>query len=330
MQMPRFDHSVVRLSGRPRAGSLPGFALITAALLLASAAVAQRNVAIPPLRGELVVTTDWLADHMNDPHVVVLHVAEKRADYDAGHIPGARFVPLDKLATARHGLNNELPPVGALERLFAQTGVDDGSRVVLYGDHSGLAAARAYWTLDYLGHGDRTALLDGGLEKWRTEERPVVQVTPAVTHGKFTAKVNRRVLATMDDVAEAVKTRSAVLIDARPAKEYSGETPVDILPRAGHIPGATNLYWQELIESKDDPQLKPPPEMRQRFAQAGATPEKKIVIYCRTGVQAAFDYFAAKFLGYDVSLYDGSFQEWSNTNHRVIGPTNSSDNRVIR
>lgn len=293
--------------------------------IFAIAAAAQRNLAIPPLRGDMVVSTDWLADHMKDPQLVILHIGDKRANYDAGHIPGARFIALEKLATERRGLRNELPPLAALERLFAQAGVDDQSRVVLYGDLGGLAAARAYWTLDYLSHGDRAALLDGGLEKWRAEERPVVNVAPKIVRGKFTAKVNRRVLATMDDVRQIVKTRSATLVDARPAKEYDGDTPVDILPRAGHIPGAKDLYWQELIENKDDPQLKPAPEMRQRFAQAGASLDRKIVTYCRTGVQAAFDYFVAKYLGYDVALYDGSFQEWSNAKDTAV---ESSGDRV--
>ncbi len=298
-------------------GRLAVAAALVAALLRTAPAVAQTGVKVPLLRSQMVVSTDWLADHMNDPSIVVLHVADKRSDYDAGHIPGAHFLAVDDVAVTRRRLKFELPSPAELAKLFGGLGVGDDARVVLYDERGGLLAARAYWTLDYLGHGDRAALLDGGLEKWRSEERPVTPVVRPIRPARFTPKVNRKVLAQLADIrrysrANANQPSSVALIDARPAEEYAGKTKVEMLARGGHIPGATNLYWQQLIESKDNPQLKPVPDMRRILAAAGATPGKKVVTYCRTGVQAAFVYFVAKYLGYDAALYDGSAQEWNN------------------
>ena len=120
----------------------------------------------------MLVSTEWLAQHLNDHDLVVLYVGRDRSQFDSGHIPGSRFVRLDELVEQHQDSLNELPPVVKLQAVFESLGVGDSSRVVLYGDGGGLLAARAYFTLDYLGHGDRTSLLDGGLEKWSAEARP--------------------------------------------------------------------------------------------------------------------------------------------------------------
>lgn len=293
-------------------------AVLIATVLLSLNALAQRrNVSVPPLRSSMIVTTDWLADHLRDPKVVVLHIAGDRADYNAGHIPGARFVSLSDIAVTKNGVPNELPSVAHLKKVFESVGVGDDSRAILYGELQGLLAARAYFTLDYLGHGDRAALLDGGIEKWRSEERPVTTDVPEIKSAKFTPKVNARILVTMPEVrrissAAASGKSNAVLIDARPKEEYSGEKSGESVTRAGHIPGARSLFWMQNVESKQNPELKPPPELRPMWKAAGATSGKRVVTYCRTGIQASHAYFTAKFLGYDAAMYDGSFLEWSN------------------
>ena len=139
--------------------------------LLASAA--------PAVKSDMLVTTDWLSQHLNDPKMVILHVSGNRTVYDAGHIPGARFVSLAELAITRNGVPNELPETAELKKLLEAAGVSDDSRVVLYSDASVLPATRAYFTLDYLGHGEQAALLDGGLEKWRGEGRALSKDAPA-------------------------------------------------------------------------------------------------------------------------------------------------------
>ena len=132
------------------------------------------------MHAEMLVSTDWLASHLNDPKVVVLHIARERAHYDQGHIPGARFIAWNELTTTRNGLQNELPTVEELQKLFERVGASDDMRLVLYGDNAPLSAARAYFTLDYLGHGDHTALLDGGIEKWKAEQRTLSTEAPQV------------------------------------------------------------------------------------------------------------------------------------------------------
>ena len=270
-------------------------------------------VRLPRARPEMLVSGEWLNKHLQDPSVVVLYVGRQRIAYDAGHIPGARFVTLAELAVARSGVPNELPPVADLEKLFSGLGVGDRSRVILYDDAGGLLAARAYFTLDYLGHGDSAALLDGGLESWKEDHLPISQSAPAYTPATFTAKVNPKVLATMADVRDVVSSghSGTVLVDARPAGEYDGSKSAEGVPRAGHIPGAINLFWQKAEESKEDPELLPPADLRKLYRDNGLAPGSQVITYCRSGIQASHAYFTAKYLGYDVRMYDGSFSEWS-------------------
>ncbi len=291
----------------------------------------QRTVSVPRLRSNMIVTTDWLADHARNPKIVVVHVGRDRTSYDNGHIPGARFLALSDIAVTRNGVPNELPPVADLQKVFEHLGVGDESRVVLYGDLHGLLAARAYWTLDYLGHGDQAALLDGGLEKWRAEERPVTKEVPSISPATFTPKVNAKVLVEREEVRRlsselASGTSDSVLVDARPGEQFSGEQAGEGLSRGGHIPGAVNLPWTENIESTDDPQLKPPPELRKSWNASGVTPGKRVVVYCRTGIQASYEYFTAKFLGYDAAMYDGSMMDWTSREDAPVQSTKTPAN----
>ena len=271
------------------------------------------------MRSEMIVSTSWLAAHLDDPKVVVLHVAREKSHYEGGHIPRAHFVGWGEITATRDGVPNELAPVADLQKLFARLGVGDDARIVIYGDNSGLSAARAYFTLDYLGHGGRTALLDGGLEKWKAEGRAIStgMVEPKTT--RFTPRVRARVVTNLDVVrdlswtATNLTSPSAVLIDARPVDEYTGTKPGEGVPRGGHIPGAANVFWMQNVVSKENPTLRPAAELRRLYEQAGVQHGQTIVTYCRTGGQASHAYFTLKYLGYDVVMYDGSFFEWSNT-----------------
>ena len=280
---------------------------------------ARQKKRVPSLRSEMIVSTAWLAGHLNDPKVVVLHVARERSHYDGGHIPGARFVGWGEITATRDGVPNELAPVADLQKVFERLGIGDDARMVLYGDNSGLSAARAYFTLDYLGHGGRTALLDGGLEKWEAEGRaiPTRMVEPKPT--RFTPRVRASAVTNLDVVrdlswsATNLTSPSAVLIDARPVDEYTGTKPGEGVPRGGHIPGAANVFWMQNVVSKENPTLRPAAKLRRLYKQAGVWHGKTVVTYCRTGGQASHAYFTLKYLGYDVVMYDGSFFEWSNT-----------------
>lgn len=278
----------------------------------------QHQVRVLPVREHMLVSTQWLAGHLTDSAVVILHVARERADYDAGHIPGARFLAVDQISVTRGKVSNELAPAEELKKVFQSLGVGDRTRVVLYGERQGLWAARAWLTLDYLGHGDKAALLDGNIEKWRSEDHPLTKEAPSIKPASFTPHVQPTLLVTLPvvrDVSwEILNTTSpaAVLVDARPPEQYRGDESTSDTPRAGRIPGAVSLYWMTTLESKENPQLLPPAELRRLFQSAGIAPGRKVVSYCHSGVQAAYTYFIAKYLGYDAALYDGSFQEWSN------------------
>jgi len=267
---------------------------------------------IPRLRPEMLVTTAWLAEHLRDPDLVVLCVNSAPEFYSRGHIPGARQIKLGDIAVTRDGIPNELPPVEDLRKVFAAAGVGNSSRVVLYGERSNLFAARAYFTLDYLGLADRAALLDGGIEKWTAEHRPLSMETPKVKAAALTISLRPEILvdtAAMRDLAK--KPEAVALIDARPTKEFTGEQLSEDVPKAGHIPGAGSLFWMDMLVSRENPVLKPEAELRRMYAEAHAAPDRKLVTYCRTGMQSSFDYFVAKYLGYDPSMYDASFFEWS-------------------
>ena len=261
---------------------------------------------------KLLVQTNWLAAHLNDSNVVVLHVAPNRSSYDAGHIPGARFLPLSDVAVTRNGLLNQLPTVDAMKTAFEHVGIGDKSHVVIYGDMSGLFAARAYFALDYLGHGNHAALLDGGLERWKAEQRNVSTATPAFKAVNLTVKARPELIASLSAMKQIVTGNKTTLIDARPPDEYSGARAGDGVSRGGHIPGAKNVFWMDNLASKDNPVLKPAPEMLAKYEAAGVKRGKNVVVYCRTGVQASHDYFTLKLLGFKPVLYEGSFFEWSN------------------
>lgn len=260
------------------------------------------------VRSDLLVSTEWLAGHLSDPSIVLLHVSRERAVYDEGHIPGARFLAFADFAITKDGAQNELPPVADLKRVFEQAGVSDSSRVILYGDTSVLPATRAFFTLDYLGH-DRVAMLDGGLAKWRAESRALAKEVPQARSGSLTPRPRPQIVASTDVVKElskAAKTQGGpVLLDVRSAQQYRDP---------GHIPGAANVYWTETETAKDNPALRPEADLRKLYESIGLKPETPVVTYCGSGVQATQTYFALRYLGYkDVKMYDGSFSEWVKT-----------------
>lgn len=285
-----------------------------AKLLGSLLAVSLTAIAAPAARHDMLVTTDWLSQHLNDTNVVVLHVSADRTAYDAGHIPGARFVGLPELVVTRNGIHNELPEVAALKKVFESAGVSDNTRVILYGDASVLPATRAYFSLDYLGHGDRAALLDGGLEKWRREGRMLTKDAPSVTAGNLTPHLKPEIvmqMATVKDItAKGGQQGTPLLLDVRPAADYSGE-------KGGHIPTAKNLNWMDSQVSKEDQTLKSEDSLRMLYEAAGVKGDRPVVTYCNSGMQASQSYFTLKYLGYDVKMYDGSMSEWKANNAPV-------------
>jgi thiosulfate/3-mercaptopyruvate sulfurtransferase len=255
----------------------------------------------------LLVNAEWLNQHRNDKNVVVLHAALRADDYDKAHIPGARSLVWSEYVRDSESEHSELPSVDQLKTTFQNLGVSDNSTVIVYGDP--LAAARAFMTLEYLGHRD-VRLLDGGLPAWQ-------KAGFAAVTDKATAKVGKLTPRPRDFVVDANWVNanrskpSLVLIDARPLNEFTGNETHDGMHAGGHIPGAQNIYWQRFLKSREEPTLLPEGELRALFQRAGATDDKTVVVYCMIGMRASMAYFVSRYLGYDTKFYDGSWVDWS-------------------
>lgn len=281
-----------------------GLLMFLISLIAAPSATAQTGAAHP----EMVVSTQWLAEHLNDPKVVVLHITGKRSDYDAGHIPGARLLLFDDFM---EGEDAELPPPEKLKETFEKLGVSNDSHVVIYTTAWYPMAGRGYYTLDYMGHGDHTSLLDGGMIEWKAEKRPLETTEPKIARGSFTLHLHPEVRAMMDQVKKisAQDGNTELLVDSRPEKRYTD----------GHIAGALHLYWRDTVENeKEKPVFLAPEKLRELFAASGIKPGQKLVTYCEIGLQASHTYFIAKYLGYDAAMFDGSIHQWQHMNNLPV------------
>lgn len=297
--------------------------VICGTIIVVGQAVSRRG-STPAERWDLLLSTMWLADHLEDSTVVVLHVGRDSTTYLEGHIPGARFLAIERFVVERAGRPNELPPVADLAAVFESLGVSDDSRVVLYGDFNGLWAARAFFTLDYLGRGDRVAMLDGGLQSWRTDGYPITTEQPNVTAGRLSVSPIPTTVVDGTWMRERLHSPMTVLLDARPPDQYRGEVAGRDVKRPGHIPGAVSFFWEETLASRERPVLLHRDSIRRMYRERGIVDGDTIVTYCRTGIQASHAYFIAKFLDHPVKLYDASYLEWSNlTNHPVESSANN-------
>jgi thiosulfate/3-mercaptopyruvate sulfurtransferase len=279
---------------------------------LALVCVALLGVA--PISGQgstsMLVSVPELAGRLKDPTVVVLHIADRAAAFEQGHIPGARFVRYADFAVDGPGdLGSELPPASIVKQVFESVGVSDDSRVIVYAQ-SPVTAARAFYTLDVFGHG-RVAVLDGGLRAWRDANQPVetgAGGTPRV--GRFTPRLNAARLADATFIQQQVPGKTIALVDVRPDAEYFGtDGGMGGMHAAGHIAGARQLTWNALVGA--DGRFLPREELRARLQAAGVADGRPVVSYCMVGMRASVVYFVARHLGYDAKLYDGSIVDWS-------------------
>jgi thiosulfate/3-mercaptopyruvate sulfurtransferase len=277
-------------------------ALAAPPLLLAQDACGEREPPPGPL-----VSADWLKRHRADSGLVILHPDRTRTGFDAGHIPGARFVPTAQYMVRQGDLLTELPPAAQLDSLFESLGIGDRGRIVIYGET--LPATRLFFTLDYLGLGDRVSILNGGLESWtRAGGVSTAEPTPAPARVSLTLRPQPELLADAGYVNARRTDPAVLLLDARTQGEFDGTAPEEGVTRAGHIPGAVNLDWTGLMR---EGKFRDKGELRQLFAAAGAAPGREIITYCRVGSRASALYFAARLLGYPVRLYDGSMNDWA-------------------
>lgn len=297
-----------------------GTALVTAVLASAAVAGTPRSArAANDVRQEMLVDGAWLAAHLDQPGLVVLHVGKSRDAYDHGHVPGARFVAFADVATSRGAVPNEMPPLDELTALVRRLGItgEPGERIVIYDQEEGLSAARTYVALDYLGLAERAALLDGHWAGWQAEQRPVtaeapqVAVSSVVPHLRRDRIVDRSAVADITRAPRSAPATRVALVDARPPLQFAGTEASEGVPRPGHIPGALGAFWKDDLQGGAVPRLRSTTELYARYAALGVGPGDVVVAYCRTGAQASHTYFVLSYLGYDVRLYDGSFAEWS-------------------
>lgn len=278
--------------------------VLCGALVLATKAQAQCG---PPasaqqaVRESLLVQPAWLVSRLRDERVVVLFVGD-RAGYDAGHIPGAILADAHAFSAGHH----DLPPVAAIVSAIERLGISNSSRVILYGD--AWMTGWMYLVLDYVGHGDRTALLDGGLTAWRAAGNAVTtQATAARRPGSFTPRPRANIVVTADWIRQRLRNNDIAIIDNRTTGEY----------RDGHIPGAALLEWErtfsrpaEALQNNASP-LIPAGDINALLAAAGVTGNRTPVLYCTVGMRASHMYFVARYLGYDPVIYDGSWTDWT-------------------
>ncbi|MFK3980409.1 sulfurtransferase [Micromonospora sp. NPDC050397] len=230
-----------------------------------------------------------------------------RADYAVGHLPGAVFVDLDRELCGPPGVGGRhpLPDPETLQQALRAAGVRAGHPVVVYDGGDGMAAARAWWTLRWAGHGE-VRVLDGGYPAWVDAGQPVTDQVPAPSPGDVTVRPGA--LPVLDAAEAAALARDGVLLDVRAPARYRGETePVD--PVAGHVPGAVNLPTTEHVGAGG--RLRAADALRSRFAEAGVEPGVRVGAYCGSGVTAAHTVFALHLAGHpDAALYVGSWSHW--------------------
>lgn len=262
------------------------------------------------VRQSMIVSTDWVAQHLNDDSLVLLQVGDKK-EYAAAHISGAQYIALDDISTPRgEGLALELPAVAQLKSTFEKLGVSDKSHVVVYFSKDWVTpTARVFMTLDYLGMGENTSIMDGGLPAWRAENRPVTTEESIPRLGKLTPRANEKLVVDAEWVKANLNKPGVMILDARDAKFYTGQE-VGRMPRGGHIPSARNIPFSSLVEDSNN-KFKSVETLGQLFTAAGVKKRDSVTTYCHIGQQASLLYFVARYLGYDAHLYDGSFEDWS-------------------
>jgi thiosulfate/3-mercaptopyruvate sulfurtransferase len=264
----------------------------------------------------VLVTTDWLAEHLGDSSVVVAEVDENPDLYDEGHIRGA--VKLHWREDLQDPVKRDLVEKDEFERLMAARGVGNDTTLVLYGDKNNWFAAYAYWYLKIYGH-EEVRILDGGRQKWIDEQREFTTDAPDVAPATYSAKErDESIRIYRDAVHDTIGAAGQALVDVRSPQEYSGDL---IAPpgyeqegaqRGGHIPSAASIPWAQAV--RDDGTFKSAAELRELYAARGVTDDKSVTAYCRIGERSAHTWFVLReLLGYDdVKNYDGSWTEWGN------------------
>jgi thiosulfate/3-mercaptopyruvate sulfurtransferase len=265
---------------------------------------------------EVLVSTEWAAQHLNDPKIRLVEVDVDTSAYDQGHIPGA--VGWNWQTQLQDNIRRDLISKQALEQLLGRSGISNDTTILLYGDNNNWFAAYALWQLKYYGHKD-ARLINGGRKKWVEEKRPLTaepsKVTPAAYHA---TSPDESIRARKEDVFSIVEKRSrGNLVDVRSVDEFTGKIIAppgmsETAQRAGHIPTAANVPWAQA--ANEDGTFKSADQLQQLYGSKGVNGKDEVIAYCRIGERSSHTWFVLKYLlGYDrVKNYDGSWTEWGN------------------
>lgn len=284
---------------------------------------------VPGARGQqsqasnsLLVSTGFVASHLKDPNLVLLHVGTK-SDYEKEHIPGARFVSFDDISKSEHdkpgGLMLQMLDAEMLRGHLQLLGISDNSRIVVYyGTDWVTPATRVVFTLDYAGLGARTSLLDGGMGAWKKDGRAVTAEKTVIRDGSLSPLHIRPLIVDADWVKSNIGKRGIAVVDGRASSFYDGvETGrgMHASHKTGHIAGAKSIPFTEVTD--DNLVFRTKEQLAEIFSKAGVQPGDTVVGYCHIGQQATGMLFAARLLGHPVLLYDGSFEDWSMRDYPV-------------
>jgi thiosulfate/3-mercaptopyruvate sulfurtransferase len=264
-----------------------------------------------------LVSTAWLAKHLRDPDLRLLDASwylpdagrDARAEYDAAHIPGARFFDIDDISDGRSELPHMAPPIEKFMSRMRAMGVGDGHQVVVYDGAGLLSAARVWWLFRLMGQ-TNVAVLDGGLPKWVAEGHATEDMPPILRDRHMTVRFQNQLVRDVTQVAQASKLGDPQIVDARAPARFRGEAPEPREGlRAGHIPGARNVHYETLLNA--DKTLKSIDDTRAIFQASGVDLDKPVITSCGSGITAAILALALERMGKDDwALYDGSWAEW--------------------
>jgi thiosulfate/3-mercaptopyruvate sulfurtransferase len=272
------------------------------------------------VNSDALVSTQWLADHMNAPDVHIVDATwflpnsgrDPRAEFEQQHIPGAVFFDVDGVVDSNNPLPHMLPSPEKFSSAMRELGLGDGNRIVVY-DTTGtvMAAHRVWWTIRVFGHED-VAVLDGGLGKWVAEGRPVEDMAARLSRRHFTSHVNNTLVRSREQILHNLETGREQVIDVRSAGRFNGTEPEPREGlRSGRIPGSMNLPFQKVLDMDNHGTMRPAAELKVIFEESGLDLSKPIVTSCGSGVTASTIAFALHMIGKDdVAVYDGSWTEW--------------------
>ena len=296
------------------------FACLPAAPLIPSCPAAAQGPTLQTAPVQPLVEPAWLIDHIDDDDVVILHMERRSGRFEAERIAGARRLRFDEIAwEGEEGWIAEFRGTDEIVAALRRAGVSRDSKVVIYG--AGMTAtARTWVTFDLMGLGDRAFVLDGGLTAWKAAGGAVESGSAdAVKPGDIVPVDPADFRVSADWIHARLGDESLVLLDARPDDEYTGDDGgLGNGGRPGHIPGAAQLYWEELMDPANNTRFLPRDEIAAILERHGAGVGKTHVVYCMIGMRASVDYMAARMTGLDVYFYDGSWRDWGD---RVDLPT---------